>query len=144
VERFLTRIGLSDENAPHELVSLFTEKKVVGGDILFNYNDPAEELFFLIEGHLAVHKYTGFLEKTQVIALIDPGAIVGECAILQQHKRSTRVTAIQDSKLLCLTKNNFVKFQEAFPEIANAILQYLLSIVSLRLEKTSERLARIL
>lgn len=144
MDRFLARIGLSDEGASRELVSLFTEKSAAAGDILFDHNDPAEAFFLLIEGRLAIHKYTGFLERMQVIALIDPGAVVGECSVLPRHKRTTRVTVIQDSKLLCLAKKDFVSFQEAFPKSSNAILQYLLSIVSLRLEKTSERLARIL
>jgi CRP/FNR family transcriptional regulator, cyclic AMP receptor protein len=144
VDECLLRLGLSDDEASHELSSLFTEKTVAAGEVLFDYNDSAEEFYFLRDGHLAVHKFTGFLEKMQVIALLDPGAIVGEGAILQQHVRCTRVTAIEESRLFCLPKMDFFTFQKRFPESGTQILKYLLSIVSLRLEKTSERLARIL
>lgn len=144
MEEFLLRFGLTDDEAYRELFPLFTEKRVSAGDVLFDYNDPAEEFYFLTDGHLAVHKFTGFLKKMQVIALLDPGAVVGEGAILQQHVRSTRVTAIEESRLSGLTKLDFFTFQKRFPESGTQILEYLLSIVSLRLEKTSERLARIL
>ena len=144
MEEFLLRLGLSDDEACRELFSLFTQKKVAAGDILFDYNDPAEEFYFLTEGHLAVHKFTGFLKKMQVIALLDPGAVIGEGAILEKHVRNTRVTAIEESSLWGLTKKDFISFNKRFPESGSQILEYLLSIVSLRLEKTSARLARIL
>jgi len=144
VDELLKRIGLSDEKASGELAALFTEKTVASDDILFDYGEPAEELYFLKDGHLAVYKFTGFLEKMQVIALLDSGAVVGECAVLHEHLRSTRVTAIKKSTLLVLTKKSFMEYQQLFPESASRILTYLLSIVSLRLEKTSGRLARIL
>jgi CRP/FNR family transcriptional regulator, cyclic AMP receptor protein len=144
VEEFLLRFGLSDDEACQEFFSLFTEKKVAAGDILFDYNDPADEFYLLTKGHLAVHKFTGFLKKMQVIALLDPGAVVGEGAILEKHVRNTRVTAIEESSLLGITKKDFFSFNKRFPENGSQILEYLLSIVSLRLEKTSARLARIL
>lgn len=141
---FLSGIDFSDNNERLELVSLFTEKKLTASECLFDFDEPALRLFFLIEGHLAVHKYTGFLEKMQVIALLDPGAVVGEAALLHHHVRRTRVTAIVESRLFCLGKKDFATFQKQFPESSSRFLEYLLSIVSLRLEKTSERLARIL
>lgn len=141
---FLLGIGLSDEVATLELCSLFAEETVPAGDLLFDYHDQAEKLYFLTDGQLAVHKFTGFLEKMQVIALLDPGAVVGEGAILQQHVRCTRVTAIVESRLSVLPRNDFLEFLKRFPESGAQVLQYLLFIVSLRLEKTSERLAHIL
>ncbi len=144
MDELLSTIAFSDDKIRHEFISLFTEKKLAADKVLFDYNEPAEKLFFLKEGHLAVYKYTGFLEKMQVIALLDPGAVVGEAAFIQHHVRSTRVTAIEESRLFCLAKKDFVIFQKQFPKGAAAFLEYLFSIVSLRLEKTSERLARIL
>ena len=136
--------GLLDEKASSELASLFTEMELVAGGILFDYADSAEQCYLLIDGHLAVHKKTGFLDKMQVVALLDSGAIVGEGAFLHQHQRNTRVSAIEDSKLLSLSKTDFKQFKEKFPKSANQILEYIFSIVSLRLEKTTERLAHIL
>jgi len=143
VDELLSRLGIPDEER-NEFVSLFSKKELTTGDVLFEYNDVAEEFFFLLVGNLAVHKFTGFLEKMQVIALLDAGAVVGEAALLNGHVRKTRVTAIKDSTLICLKNDDFERFQKKFPESAFRFLEYLFSMVSLRLEKTSERLARIL
>lgn len=144
MEAFLLRLGLSDDEACRELLSLFTETRVAAGDLLFDYDEPADKLYFLTDGRLAVHKATGFFQKMQVVALLDPGAVIGERAILQQHVRSTRVTAIEECRLSALTRMDFLTFQKLFPESGTQVMEYLLHIVSLRLEKTSGRLARIL
>ncbi len=144
MDEFLSTIGFSDDTARHEFVSLFTEQKLAAGEVLFYCNEPAEKLFFINEGHLGVHKYTGFLDRMQMIAILDPGAVVGEAAFRQFHARNTRVTAIVESRLSCLERIDFFNFQKQFPESAFCFLEYLFSIASLRLEKTSERLARIL
>jgi len=143
VETFLSRLGIPD-NEKSELVSLFSNKELGAGDVLFEHDDVAEALFFLLEGNLAVHKYTGFLEKMQVIALLDPGTVVGEAALLDGHIRKTRVIAIKNSKLACLNKNEFEDFRKKYPQSGFSFLKYLFSTIALRLEKTSERLARIL
>jgi CRP-like cAMP-binding protein len=144
VERFFTTICQGDEKTAKELFALFTHRKVAAGELLFDYHDVAHSFFILQDGRLAVHKYTGFLKKMQVIALLDPNSVIGEGALLVQHKRTSRVTAIADSHLLEISRENFSLFQAQSPEAGVLFLEYLLRIVGLRLEKTSERLARIL
>lgn len=144
MDRFFTAAFQGNEKTAAQLLPLFTERKIAVGELLFDYNDSAESLFVLTKGRLAVHKYTGFLKKMQVIALLDPSAVVGEGALLKEHKRKSRITAIEDSILLEISKRDFSTFLAQSPEAGVELLEYLLHIVSLRLEKTSERLARIL
>lgn len=143
MDAFFSSIDFSKESK-RQFFSLFKDEKIAADEILFDYNEPAEKLYVLTEGHLAVHKYTGFLEKMQVIALLDPCTVVGEAALLQRYIHTTRVTAIVDSKVSFIKRKEFLDFQKQYPESGSSFLQYLFSIVSLRLEKTSERLARIL
>jgi len=145
VNELLRASGLSDQGAMEALSSFLKKRDLAAGELLFDYGDSTvEEMFFLSHGHLAVHKKTGFQEKMQVIALLDPGAVVGEGALLDGHIRATRVRAIKDSSLLALSRSDFAVFQHQHPLSALLFLEFLLGIVSLRLEKTSERLARIL
>ncbi len=144
VEKFLSAIKFPDDEVSNQFVSLFTEETIAANEILFDCDESADKVFFLKEGHLAVHKYTGFLKKMQVIALLDPGAVIGEAALLQKHVRTTRVTSVVDSKMSFIKRDEFLQFQKQFPESGFRFIQYLFFIVSLRLEKTSERLARIL
>ncbi|MCF8055557.1 MAG: cyclic nucleotide-binding domain-containing protein [Desulfocapsa sp.] len=144
VDLIAASLDFLDDGERRVLFSLFTEKQLNARAVLFDYNEPAESVFFLKEGRLAVHKFTGFQEKMQVIALLDPGAVVGEAALLQTHIRKTRVAAIESSSLYCLEREDFFRWQKKSPAMASRLLEYLFSIVTLRLEKTSERLARIL
>lgn len=133
-----------DEEECHFFSALLSEKKISAGEVLFDYGDPAEEIFFLSHGRLSVHKYTGFQEKLQVIALLDPGAIIGEAAILQGHVHQTRVVAIEDCRIYCLNRKDFKRLKDQSSELSSHFLEHILSIVTLRLEKTSDRLARVL
>lgn len=124
--------------------SFLSEKIISAGEVLFDYGDPAEASYFLLHGRLAVHKYSGFQEKLQVVALLDPGAIVGEAALLPNHVRQTRIVAIEDCRLYGLARKDFVSLKGQHGELAYRFYEHILSIVTLRLEKTSDRLARVL
>lgn len=145
METVLAGIGLAPGEARGHLGTLFSPKSLAPGTVLFDHGDSAEVTYFVVSGHLAVHKQTGFFRKMQVIALLDSGAVVGEGALFGgRHLHSTRVTAIEESKVYGISSTDFRGFKAGFPDTAIQIIEYLLSIVSLRLEKTSERLARIL
>lgn len=144
MDSFATSLDFLDADERSTLFSLCTEKQLDAGDSLFDYHESAATIFFLKEGRLAVHKFTGFQEKMQIIALLDPGTVVGEAALLHSHVRTTRVAAIEKSSLYCLDRKEFSNWQKKSPAMASRLLEYLFSVVTLRLEKTSERLARIL
>lgn len=124
--------------------SFLSEKIISAGDVLFDYGDPAEISYLLLDGRLAVHKYTGFQEKLQVVALLDPGAIVGEAAFVPNHVRQTRIVAIEDCRLYGLAREDFTSLKEQHGDLACRFFEHILHIVTLRLEKTSDRLARVL
>ena len=144
MDSFASSLDFLDADERSVLFALCTEKQLDAGDLLFDYHEPAETLFFLKEGRLAVHKFTGFQEKMQVIALLDPGTVVGEAALLPAHTRKTQVTSIEKSSLYCLNRKKFLNWQKNSPAPASRFLRFLLSLATLRLEKTSERLAHIL
>lgn len=126
------------------LYAFCSEKNLVVGDLLFDYDEPGEHLCFIEEGRLAVHKFTGFQKKMQVVALLEKGSIVGESALLDNHVHQSKVTVVEDCRLMCLGTQQYQKLQNEKPDLALRLFAYLLQITTLRLEKTSERLAQIL
>ena len=111
---------------------------------IFKKGDPADCVYLLVRGRVAVQNKTGFGERTQVIALLDPGAPLGEKGLLGGGVRGATLTAVQDSELLVLTHEAFDEVVRGNPEIAVKFLQWLLKRVCLRLEKSSERLVHVL
>ena len=106
--------------------------------------DTADCLYFLETGQVAVQNRTGFGERTQVVALLDPGAPVGEKGLLNNRARGASLLAVKDTRLLSLSHKAFNTLVEEQPGLAIKLLKWLLNRVSLRLEKNSERLTHVL
>jgi CRP-like cAMP-binding protein len=133
------------EKAETEILLTVMEKVLYPADTrIFQKGDPAECLYFLVSGRVAVQNKTGFGERTQVVALLDPGAPVGEKGLLGGGSRGATLIAVKDSELLVLPHEAFDKLVSHNPALAIKLLKWLLSRVSLRLEKNSERLVHVL
>lgn len=126
------------------LLAVMKKVSYAAGTEIFHQGDPAERLYFLISGRVAVQNQTGFGARTQVIALLDPGAPVGEKGLLGGGRRGATITAVNDCELLALTYESFDKLIGDAPPLAIKLLKWLLNRVSLRLEKNSQRLAHVL
>ncbi len=137
-------LSFLDDDDLAALQSELVPVDLAGGATLFRAGDPAASFYFLVSGRLAVQKNTGFADKLQVVALLDPGAAVGEAAVIPGQSRGATIVAIDDCRLLSLERERLMRLKEINPSLAWKILTRLLLISHLRLQKSSERLARIL
>lgn len=126
------------------LESMVTEVTLEQDAFLFEVGDPAAEVFFLVEGRLSVHKKTGFHRKMQVLAILEPGAMVGEAGLLAGHVRGVSVRGIEKSRLFCLGSQDLEALEHTDSQLVIQLLKRSLWISSLRLAKTAERLAQVL
>jgi CRP-like cAMP-binding protein len=72
---FFSKFARSDVEI---LLPLMEEISLIAGDVLFHLNESGDKLYLVTQGRLAVQKRTGFGERTQVVALLNPGAPVGQ------------------------------------------------------------------
>ncbi|MBW1636397.1 MAG: cyclic nucleotide-binding domain-containing protein [Deltaproteobacteria bacterium] len=114
------------------------------GDILFSSGENGDSLFFVVQGRLAVQKRTGFGDRTQAVALLDPGAPVGERALAGVKKHGATLLAAKKTTLLSLSYQSFADIKKDDPLLAVKLLELLLGKTSLRLEKSAERLSHVL
>jgi len=103
-----------NEPSAVELCSMIEICHIDENTCLFEAGDPCDAMFILMKGEMAVQKATGFGRNIQTIALLQ------------------------------IEKQAYEKFARKYPQAAMDLLHYLLSIVGLRLEKCSHRLAHIL
>lgn len=68
------------------------------GEVLFQEDDPGDELFVIHRGAVRVTKRVAGEEK--VIAILGAGEFVGELAILNDRPRTATATAIEDTEAL--------------------------------------------
>jgi len=126
------------------LLSLVTEVTIERDMFLFEIGDPAREVFFLTRGRLSVQKQTGFHRKMQVVAILEPGTLLGEAGVLADHVHGVSVRAIEPSHLYRLDCQKIEVLERTDPQLVIQLFKRLLLIGSLRLAKTTERLAHVL
>jgi CRP-like cAMP-binding protein len=126
------------------LVNVCRLQGLVAGDTLFEEGDQGASLYFIIEGKLAVHKSTSMAGKRQAVALLGPGSVVGEGVLGQKTVRGATLVAVEKSVLAELTLTGFMEVRQNDPQLAIDILCKMLYLSSIRLQKSSARLALIM
>lgn len=107
------------------------------GQRLFNEGDAADAAFMIQKGRLEVTKRVR--DDETALALLGPGDIVGEMALIDDMPRSASVRAMEDTLLLRVSKENFQERLQALDPVYRAILNRL----SNRLRQQSIELAMI-
>lgn len=80
-------------------------------EVVFSEGEPAETVYFIESGKVSIflHEFTNRVE----IGQRDAGSFFGEMAIVSQGKRTASVTAITDTTLVVLDKEQFLKLMAA-------------------------------
>ncbi len=133
-----------DEREAELLLGTMAVVSLKAGTPLYKINDPADCLYCLVAGRVAVQMSTGFGDRLQVVALLDPGAPIGESGLLDNQARGATLAAVEDSSLLSLSRRDFADLATTHPALAVKVLKWLMARLSIRLKKNSERLAHIL
>jgi CRP/FNR family transcriptional regulator, cyclic AMP receptor protein len=109
---------------------------LVAGQALFIADDPGDGCYGIEKGLLKVSIVSGSGDE-RILAILGPGAIVGELAVLDGLPRSASVVALRDSNLLFLSKAKFDEFANKHSEL----YQHLLILLASRLRETNDVVA---
>lgn len=99
---------------------------------------------FLLQGKLAVRKEAAFAGKHILLAILEPGTIVGEISVVANGMRNATVVALEECAMLELNRANFDAFLADNPALGVKFLRHIVQVVSLRLRKADDRLVRLL
>jgi CRP/FNR family cyclic AMP-dependent transcriptional regulator len=106
------------------------------GELVFSEGDPAEACYWVERGLVKVSVASPHGEE-RVIALLGPGSLLGELALIDGEPRSATVAAIQHTALRRVLRNEFDKLVSANPKTALELAM----LLATRLRKTDEALA---
>lgn len=70
--------------------------------VLVRQGDPGRDLFAVYSGRLGVYQRKG--EEVVSLATLEPGALLGEIALLMDVPRTATVTALEESKVFKLVE----------------------------------------
>jgi len=110
------------------------EIRVAAGDRIFAEGEPGDTFYVILSGCVQVSK---FLERDtqRLLRELTPGKFFGELALLEDAPRTASIDALEETTLLCITKDDFQELINVHPEIALPIMR----AVSARLRDSDQR-----
>jgi CRP-like cAMP-binding protein len=119
---FLKSIDLFSQIPGEDLAQvalISTEEAREQGEEIFAEGEAGDALYLVLEGKVRVHKLD------RVIAELAERECFGEMAILDAAPRSATVTAVSDTNLLKISREDFEEIMSEKPEIALGIIRVL-------------------
>jgi CRP/FNR family transcriptional regulator len=110
-------------------------RRLAAGEVLFTAGDPGDGCYRLEHGLLKVLVVSPGGEQ-RIIAILGPGAVVGELAMIDRLPRSASVVALRDSTLRFVSREAFNQAVQAHPETYEALV----AILASRLRQADEAL----
>jgi CRP/FNR family cyclic AMP-dependent transcriptional regulator len=118
------------------LLSAATRRHLKAGESLFVAGDAGDGCYRLEWGLLKV-VISSTSGDERILAILGPGEIAGELAIIDGRPRSASVFAVRDCELSFISRKNFEEYTRQNPEIYS----YLVTVLAARLRQTNEVLA---
>lgn len=104
----------------HELLhiaGITRDYKLPTGSTFIRAGEKGNELFILIDGEVEI--YTA--HKT--IARLGPGSCIGELSIIDEEPRSASVKTVRDSRLISISRRDFLLTLKENPGISINVMQ---------------------
>lgn len=89
------------------------EESFQTGSVIFSEGEEGKAIYFILNGSIRLTKKKGGKEK--VIGIVGKNQCVGEVALLEQQKRFATAIAEENTHLLRVDKDLFLKWYSAYP-----------------------------
>lgn len=112
--------------------------------LLIEERERADCMAFVVNGRLSVKKLTSFPGKHVLVAILEAGSVVGELSVLERGNRAATVEVLEPCRLLVLSADDFDRLLDEHPKLGIKVLKRILHVVSIRVKKADDRLAKLL
>ena len=110
-----------DDTALDVLLTLSRQATVKAREVVCRKGEPGDTLFIVIGGKLKVTTQSED-GRELILAILEDGETFSEMSLLDGQPRSANVTAVQDSQLLIIKRQDFLIYLEQHPKVAIALL----------------------
>jgi CRP/FNR family cyclic AMP-dependent transcriptional regulator len=107
------------------------------GDFLFHQDEVSDGIYIVLEGNVSVLDES--TDEPVVLAKKEPGALLGEMAVLRNLRRSAGVRAESESLVLKIGADRFIELITSTPSFA----LFVLNDISTKLADASAELAEL-
>jgi CRP/FNR family cyclic AMP-dependent transcriptional regulator len=135
-------LGMTDHFAtfPPELLQQLegrmTEARYRRGDVIFEKGDPANDLFVVLSGRVAIVARASD-GRESVISVLGPGALFGEMSLFDGGLRTASARALTSVHVVCVEFADVRELINTRPEVLWTVVQ----ILAQRLRATDEALS---
>jgi CRP-like cAMP-binding protein len=105
------------------------------GDTVFREAEPADRIYFVVDGRVKIVKATG--SRDLILEILGAGEPVGAVAAFERRAFPATAIAMERSSLLSIPEREFFQLLETRPEMTRALL----GALTLRLMMMNKRLA---
>lgn len=113
----------------NDLSALVTHHEFSKGELIIRKGDQGDSLYIIAGGKVRVH------DDDLVVALLDDGSFFGEMSFLDTSPRSMSVSAETNSLLYRISRDDFYRVFDQYPEVFRKIV----STLSQRLRNQNDR-----
>jgi CRP-like cAMP-binding protein len=124
------------ESARADLAANAETREFLRGDLVFGQDDPANELFFVDSGRVAIATRSND-GRESVVAVLEEGGLFGELGLFDGENRSADARALSDTELRVFPYDDVRLALRQQPEALWVIMR----ILAQRLRATDEALA---
>jgi len=125
-----------DDEAAAALSASMTECRLARGQVLFHEGESGDTLYVVTRGKVKLAR-TAADGRENVVALLAPGEMFGELSLFDPGPRTSRASAVTESRLLELGQKELRGWLTGRPEVAEALLRAMAS----RLRRTNETMS---
>jgi CRP/FNR family transcriptional regulator, cyclic AMP receptor protein len=117
---YLSKVEIFQDLSPSEMEHLERVTAMVTcepGRVFYNPNEPAEVLFILKRGEVAISRVSP-VGKKLIVETVGPGAIFGEMAIIGQRMYQTFAEALTECVICVMSRTDVEELLLADPQVA--------------------------
>jgi CRP-like cAMP-binding protein len=121
------------------IAQVTTEETHAVGTRIFQYGDPGDKLFIILEGKVRISREVAGMGE-EALAVLGPGDLFGEMALLDESPRSADARAHERCRLLVIAKDSFEELLFLHKDLAYEVLWSCVRMLASRLRETNEKL----
>jgi CRP/FNR family transcriptional regulator len=143
--------GTLGEQDIKEIKDYFSVEEFRKKENVFSEGDPSDWLYGVLKGKVKITKISAD-GKEIILEVISPGDVFGAVAVMRGFPYPANAAAMEDTKILKVSRTNFLKILDGYPSVMYCMMQNLgdrmkgthESLKNIALEKVSSRIASLL
>jgi CRP-like cAMP-binding protein len=133
--------GLKPE-ALRRIARVASEEHHARGTKIFQHGDAGDKLYLILEGKVRISREMPGMGE-EALAILGPGQLFGEMALLDEAPRSADARAHERCRLLAIAKDGFDDLLFMDKDLAYEVLWSVVRMLVSRLRETNDKLTML-